>query len=245
MPIPTTATEVLSIASRELGTKESPSGSNKQKYGEWAGRNGVAWCAIFVTWVFARAGFDWRGRIPGHAYTPTLERELRAQGFVKVDPYNAKPGDVVFFDFPDSVNRIQHVGIVEGNDPIHARQLITLEGNTSQRSDDNGGEVQRRYRPYRYVKSILRPPYTVPAKRPTRANKRVPVIKRVLKYRRIFAMRGEDVKLVQALVGAKVDGAFGPKTSAAVKAWQRKKGLYADGEFGPRSTRAAGWVWGG
>jgi hypothetical protein len=44
---------------------------------------------------------------------------------------------------------------------------------------------------------------------------------------------------VQKLVGVTADGAFGPMTEAAVKAWQANVGLYADGIFGPASRAKA------
>lgn len=44
------------------------------------------------------------------------------------------------------------------------------------------------------------------------------------------------VKMVQKAVGAEpVDGAFGPKTEAAVREWQRHHHLVPDGIFGPAS----------
>ena len=52
-----------------------------------------------------------------------------------------------------------------------------------------------------------------------------------------FVVRDGDsgvfVKQVQAVVGVSVDGAFGPLTEAAVKAWQSANGLSADGVVGP------------
>lgn len=48
--------KVLQVAATEKGVKESPAGSNNQKYGAWYGLNGVPWCAIFVSWVFNAAG---------------------------------------------------------------------------------------------------------------------------------------------------------------------------------------------
>ena len=41
--------------------------------------------------------------------------------------------------------------------------------------------------------------------------------------------RGEDVKKLQAKLGATADGSFGPGTEAKVKAWQSANGLVADG----------------
>lgn len=47
--------------------------------------------------------------------------------------------------------------------------------------------------------------------------------------------KGEQVKCLQAAVGATADGSFGKKTAAAVKVWQAAKGLVADGVFGAKS----------
>ena len=45
--------------------------------------------------------------------------------------------------------------------------------------------------------------------------------------------KGPQVMLVQAIVGAKADGDFGPGTEAKVKAWQKANGLKDDGVIGP------------
>jgi len=45
--------------------------------------------------------------------------------------------------------------------------------------------------------------------------------------------KGDAAKLVQAAIGAKADGDFGPKSVEALKAWQSKNGLTADGVVGP------------
>jgi peptidoglycan hydrolase-like protein with peptidoglycan-binding domain len=45
--------------------------------------------------------------------------------------------------------------------------------------------------------------------------------------------KGPEVMLVQAIVGAKADGDFGPGTEAKVKAWQKANGLKDDGVIGP------------
>ena len=50
--------------------------------------------------------------------------------------------------------------------------------------------------------------------------------------------RGDQVRCLQAAVGATVDGSFGPMTKAAVVAWQASVGLSADGVFGPLSRAA-------
>ena len=49
---------------------------------------------------------------------------------------------------------------------------------------------------------------------------------------------GELVKKVQAKVGVAADGIFGPKTEAAVRAFQSAHGLDPDGIVGPKTWRA-------
>ena len=51
-------------------------------------------------------------------------------------------------------------------------------------------------------------------------------------------MKGEEVKAMQAIVGAEPqDGDFGPKTEEAVKAWQSKHDQHVDGIWGPGSQK--------
>ena len=47
--------------------------------------------------------------------------------------------------------------------------------------------------------------------------------------------KGDAVKKMQAALGIKADGDFGPGTEAAVKKWQAANGLTADGIVGPRT----------
>jgi peptidoglycan hydrolase-like protein with peptidoglycan-binding domain len=45
--------------------------------------------------------------------------------------------------------------------------------------------------------------------------------------------KGASAMLVQAVIGAKADGDFGPKSVKALKAWQKANGLKDDGVVGP------------
>lgn len=47
--------------------------------------------------------------------------------------------------------------------------------------------------------------------------------------------KGDQVKMVQEKLGLTADGDFGPRTEAAVKAWQAENGLTADGIIGPKT----------
>jgi len=53
--------------------------------------------------------------------------------------------------------------------------------------------------------------------------------------------RGGDVGIVQQKVGVATDGVFGNLTSAAVKAYQRSRGLVADGIVGAKTWAAMGY----
>lgn len=61
----------------------------------------------------------------------------------------------------------------------------------------------------------------------------------ILPYRGKAIRRGDKdtelVKRIQAVVGAKVDGLFGPKTEKAVMRWQGRNGLLPDGIIGPKT----------
>ena len=54
--------------------------------------------------------------------------------------------------------------------------------------------------------------------------------------------KGETVKAVQQVLGAKADGIFGPGTEAAVMQWQRSRGLVPDGIVGPATLKEMGII---
>jgi len=53
-------------------------------------------------------------------------------------------------------------------------------------------------------------------------------------------LAGEPVRRLQAKLGVDTDGEFGHKTEAALKEWQKSKGLVADGVAGPDTFIAMG-----
>lgn len=153
-----TAAAVISIAKAELGYKESPAGSNSTKFNRWYYGSDVRapWCAAFVSWVLDQAGVDGYR----HVYTPSGVAIFKNAGRWHDGTAGIQAGDVAYFDFPDSVYRVQHVGFVTG--PVKNGTIPTIEGNTSVTSDDNGGEVQARVRPISYVVGYGRPLYRKP-----------------------------------------------------------------------------------
>ena len=49
--------KIIETAHSQLGVCENPAGTNKNPYGKWYGFNGYAWCAMFVSWVYDKAGY--------------------------------------------------------------------------------------------------------------------------------------------------------------------------------------------
>ena len=138
--------ELIKTAIGELGNTEYPMNSNKQKYGEWYGMNGVPYCAIFVSWVFNQTGIP-LGIIDtdkGFHYTPSaLNHFKKTEELTK----NPKTGDIVFFDWQGD-GKVDHVGIFlqDNHDKI---TFMTIEGNTALGNDSNGGEVMIKVRKYK------------------------------------------------------------------------------------------------
>lgn len=145
----TTANAVLSLAASKIGTGESPPNSNRNEFTEWYGMTGP-WCAMFVSWVMARAGQP----IPattskGFAYCPSGIAYLERIG--RFHTSNPQPGDMVFFRFAgEAAGRSNHVGFVEK--VLGPRTIQTIEGNTQDR-------VMRRSRNTSTVVGYGRPSY--------------------------------------------------------------------------------------
>ena len=149
-----TAEKILAIARGELGVKESPAGSNRVKYNTEYGGGPKAWCCVFVWWLFREAGASelfFNGAKT--AYAPALLTYHRKVGqFVSGD---YQPGDVIFFDF-NSNGTADHVGICE---TWNGTNITTIDGNTGEGNEANGGSVMRRTRHKKYICGAYRPAY--------------------------------------------------------------------------------------
>lgn len=159
-----TPDDVIRIAAGEVGYSRWDDPETGTKYGRWYAsltgedyyaENGVAYCAMFVSWVFHQARVACAG-LPG-AYCPAMLEEARRAG-ATVAKSDARPGDVVYFDWQLD-EETDHVGIVVAN---YGTFLETIEGNTStgaSGSQSNGGVVARRQRNLHNVCAIVRPDY--------------------------------------------------------------------------------------
>ena len=146
----TTAQALLEIARGELGTKESPAGSNRVKYATWYGLPGQPWCVMFVMWVFAQAG----AALPTRTASCTLLMNAAKKAGTWVTS-GYLPGDVVIYDW--GANGVpDHCGIVES---ASGSAVTAIEGNTAVGNDSDGGEVMRRECQTRQILGAVRPRY--------------------------------------------------------------------------------------
>ena len=150
-----TVSELLDIARRQIGVKESPPSSNNVRYNTWYyGRevsgSAYPWCAVYVAWVFDQAGVKLPIRT---ASCGALMRSAQSAGCWVTGDY--RPGDVVIYDFPGGA-KTDHCGIVEAVDGTY---ISAIEGNTSSASDADGGAVERRARKFAQIVGAVRPSY--------------------------------------------------------------------------------------
>ena len=147
-----TAETILVLARGELGVTERPAGSNKVKYNTEYGGEPKAWCCVFVWWLFREAGASelfYGGQKT--AYCPALLNYHKRQA-VRGD---YKPGDVIFFDFNGN-GTPDHVGVCESWD---GKNIVTIDGNTGEGNEANGGAVMRRKREKKFICGAYRPAY--------------------------------------------------------------------------------------
>jgi hypothetical protein len=134
--------KIVDIARNEIGTVEFPANSNKTKYGQWFGFDGVAWCGMFVSWCYYYAGQP----LPNIGFKKGFAGCQTAYGYFKKNNLitnSPQSGDIVLFDW-NSDRRFDHTGIfVEW---VSETKFKTIEGNTSLNNDSNGGIVMERVR---------------------------------------------------------------------------------------------------
>lgn len=215
-------TRIIEVANGEIGVKEDPPGSNRTKYGAWYGWDGYKWCAMFVSWVYNRAGHP-LGKIDdnkGYRGCQSGYNHWRANGELVKEP---KPGDIVLFDW-DGNGICDHTGIfvswVE-----KGKTFNSIEGNTAFRNDSDGGGVMMRSRSVQSVRAFVGPK----------------ILGGGIDENRNILIKGdkgsEVVDLQRTLyeLGYKVDidGYFGPKTADVVKQFQKNYALPIDGTVTP------------
>lgn len=215
-----TAKQIIDLAKKEIGTKESPPDSNNVKYNTWyygheVQGNAYPWCATFISWLFKAE----QGLCKKTASCVDMLDWFEKRGQTVKIP---QPGDIVFFKYSTNARRTNHVGIVVSYD---GKIINTIEGNTSAKgSQDNGGMVMQKNR-YSNIVAYARPKYKT-----NTINDKKPVLK--------LGSKGDWVTIAQGRLVVNgypvaVDGIYGPKTMEAVKQYQKANGLLSDGVVGP------------
>jgi len=230
-----TAGALVKVAVSQIGTVESPAGSNKVKYNTWFyGRevsgSSYPWCMTFVEWCFNEAGAPMPIKT---ASCTALMTYAKAKGLWVTSGYKA--GDIILYSFDGGADA-DHVGICES---ATNSTVTCIEGNTSLTSQDNGGKVMRRTRNIYLVQGAYRPQYATNTTTSTTTTNTTTggycaVTLNVLKY----GSAGNAVKSLQLILNGNnywcgtADGDFGSNTLAAVKKFQKAKGLTVDGVVG-------------
>ena len=245
------ASEVVKIARSQIGVKESPANSNRQKYGKAFGMNGTFWCAQYVWWCAWKADGKKTKTIAHDASAAYIHestinnfggkwvmKKTKSANTRKEYTKKAKPGDIVSFDFGRMDAWRDHVGLV---DHVEGSYIYCLEGNTTpddkSGSQSNGGMVALKKRHYKAICCATRPKYEdeKPSK-PKPYSGTFPTLPKRGWFQR--GDKGEQVKLLQKLLNwacdyeLSADGELGAKTVRAIYAFQSIYNLHQDGGFG-------------
>jgi hypothetical protein len=119
-----------------VGVKESPPQSNLQMFGKWYGWNGVAWCAMFVSYCYAAAGSKSIVKRVRWAYCPYLLADAKAGRYGASITRSPKQGDIVIFG-----KKLPHHTEVFDHWLEEGKTFATVGGNTSPTNMANGGMV--------------------------------------------------------------------------------------------------------
>jgi peptidoglycan hydrolase-like protein with peptidoglycan-binding domain len=224
-----TVGQTLDYLRSKLGVGEHPDGSNCQEFSAAVGRPCEAWCADCATAVMRHCGID-DGK--NSAAARILAQQFKDAGQWHTTP---APGDLAFYIW-DGDTVIHHVEFVESVRSTSPLDIVCIGGNVS-------NKVTRTAR-RSHIVGFGRPVYAGGTPKPKPAPKPAPHdppwYHRQLSNRSPM-LTGDDVSHVQRVVGAGVDGKYGPRTAARVKAWQQAHHVKPyDGIVGPITARAMG-----
>ena len=211
-----TLDETLDYARSQIGVTDG-SKYFKIAFGYYSSAD---WCAAFDSAIKVKGNLDC-------PYFPSAvafdKRDLKVIGNRWVEPYNLKAGDFIAFDFDGGGQwGGDHVGIVEK--VVGDGSYMTIEGNC-------GKQVRRKLRTVKSDGIIggIRPIYKKEVK-PLKLTQRGDKGAEVIVIQNLLNLRG--------ITNMHVDGIFGAKTEAGVKAFQKLVGIYPDGKVGAKTWPA-------
>ncbi len=130
----------MKIARNELGIREATGKNNGKRVEQYLAvtglKAGYPWCAAFIRWIFARAGYQEPRTAWSLALFPVRRRKKEI-----------KSANVLGIWFP-GLKRIAHAGLVEKQ---QGDWIISIEGNTNMAGSREGDGV---YRKRRHSKTI-------------------------------------------------------------------------------------------
>lgn len=144
-----TVKQFITTAYSDLGYKESPSGSNKTKFGEWIGLQGQPWCMSAVQYWAYKAGVQ----LPVLTGSCTVLKDAAIKAGQWVTSGYTQ-GDVIIYQWK---NGMRHCGVLF---ELLGNNVKTIEGNTAVGNDSNGGEVMLRTRHKSLILGAVRPKFT-------------------------------------------------------------------------------------
>lgn len=230
-----TADQTLRVAQTYIDVASVPRGSHHNQFTQWYHKGDIAWCAIYVSWVLAHAGFSADDGITlsvpgveqttpkGWSYVPYLLNMFRDAGRVTSTP---EPGDVIAFFWYDN-HEPDHTGFVESVNPDGS--YYSIEGN-------HNDAVNRVLRQRWITAQFCKVPYAgsaVPVPLPP-LPAGVPPFPGYCSFGSVDdATRQVQQRLSDRGWRLTVDGNFGGETLAVTRAFQREKLLEVDGVAGP------------
>lgn len=208
-----TASTIIKMAESFIGTKESPPDSNNVSfnthyYGRQVEGSAYPWCVVFVWDVFRLCGASELF----YGGNKTASTGALRDYAIKHNQYysTGKSGDIGIMNFGSGGTK--HTVIVK--ERRADGQYITIEGNTSLSSNDNGGCVMERTRPSYMFMGFYRPNYKASV---------TSTVKQATASKKEAYSLTDFVKEVQAIVKAKIDGVGGKETLSKTISLSTKK----------------------
>lgn len=151
--------KIIDIAREQVGMVETPINDifyNTEYYGKRVNGNQYNWCAVFITWLFYKAGiielttfYDKGDKFEYNSQNSALANNWKIHAISNSQYYtkNFKIGDIALFGTPQ---QITHVGIIT---KVDSKNFNTIEGN----SNNKVSAVTHNYDTY--IQGVFRPKY--------------------------------------------------------------------------------------